>query len=132
MLSFPYSITLILAPPSVPLVTNPRLQDSEYSVFNVLDLFQSCWYIYHKHLITNILSAIRDSDGQFTWVDFMPTFHTALIKWMCTLLPPGFTSFIVAHGKWVLFVFLQEILTGNKGPKPKVFWHACKKYSRAS
>jgi hypothetical protein len=48
---------------------------------------------------------------------------------MCTLLPPGVA---VSHGKKVLFVFLLEILTGNKGPKPEVFWHACKKRSRAS
>jgi hypothetical protein len=32
----------------------------------------------------------------------------------------------------VLFVFLLEILTGDKGPKPKVFWHARKKRSQAS
>jgi hypothetical protein len=48
---------------------------------------------------------------------------------MCTLLPPGF---MVACSKWVLFIFLLEILTGDEGPKPELFWCAHKKCSRAS
>jgi hypothetical protein len=98
-------------------------------VFDILNIFQSCWFIDHKDLIANILLAMRDADGQFTWVDFLPAFHIFLVKTICTLLLP---SFIVAHSKWVLFVFLLEILTGDKGLKPEVFWHACKKHSQAS
>jgi hypothetical protein len=60
---------------------------------------------------------------------FPPCIHTSLVKRMCILLPPTFT---VAQGKQVLFVFLLEILTDDKGPKPKVFWHTCKKCSQAS
>jgi hypothetical protein len=74
----------------------PRWQDSDHSVFNVLNIFQSQWFIHRKHLIANVLSATKDSDGQLTWVDFMPVFHTVLIKCMCTLLSSDFT---VAHGK---------------------------------
>jgi hypothetical protein len=128
----PYSSTQSPPTPAslpVPTVTNPRPQNSDYSVFDVLNLFQSHWYINCEHLIANVLSATRDLNGQFMWVDFLPVFHTALIKRTCTLLPSRFT---VAHSKQVLFVFLLEILTGDKGPKPKVFWRACKKRSQAS
>jgi hypothetical protein len=45
---------------------------------------------------------------------------------MCTLLLPAVA---VSHRKKVLFVFLLEILTGDEGVKPEVFWHACKKRS---
>jgi hypothetical protein len=48
---------------------------------------------------------------------------------MCTLLPSNFT---IACGKQVLFMFLLEILTGDKGPKPGSFWCAHKKHSQAS
>jgi hypothetical protein len=116
--------------PSAPSQAMPasklRLQDSDYSVFDVLNIFQSHWFINCKHLIANTLSATRDSDGQFTWVDFLPAFHTSLVKQMCTLLPP---RFMVACSKQVLFMFLLEILTGNEGPKPEVFWCTCKKHS---
>jgi hypothetical protein len=132
----PRSSTQLLTPPRAPPAppqatpaSNPRLQDSDNLVFDVLNIFRSRWFINREHLIANTLSATRDSDGRFTWVDFLPAFHTSLVKRMCTLLPPGF---MVAHGKWVLFVFILEILTGDKGPKPKVFWHARKKRSRAS
>jgi hypothetical protein len=67
--------------------------------------------------------------ANFVWVDFLPQFHTSLIKHMVTLLPPGVT---VSQGKKVLFVFLLEILTGDESIKPKVFWRTCKKHSRAS
>jgi hypothetical protein len=86
-------------------------------------------FINYKHLIANVLSATRDADGQLTWVNFLPAFHISLVKQMCTLLSPRFT---VACSKWVLFVFLLEILTGNESPKPEVFWHTRKKHSQAS
>jgi hypothetical protein len=72
---------------------------------------------------------MKDTDGKFIWVNFLPAFHTSLVKQMCTLLPSGFT---VAHSKRVLFMFLLEILTGDEGPKPEVFWCTHKKHSRAS
>jgi hypothetical protein len=114
------------APPQATPASNPRPQDSDYSVFDVLNIFRSRWFINCEHLIANTLSAMRDSDGQFTWVDFLPAFHTSLVKRMCTLLPPGFT---VARSKRVLFVFILEILTGDEGPKPEVFWCTHKKRS---
>jgi hypothetical protein len=118
-----------LTPPKAMPASSPRPQDSYYSVFDVLNIFRSYWFINCKHLIANTLSATRDLDGRFTWVDFLPVFHTSLVKRMWTLLSSGF---MVAHGKWVLFVFLLEILTSDKGPKPEVFWCARKKRSQAS
>jgi hypothetical protein len=62
------------------------------------------------------------------WADFLPAFHTSLIKCMVTLLPPGYP---VSKGKKTLFVFLLEILDID-GIKTKVFWSAKKKCSQAS
>ena len=62
------------APPKAMMASNPRLQDSDYLVFNFLNIFQSCWVINCEHLIANILLATRDADGQCMWVDFLPAF----------------------------------------------------------
>jgi hypothetical protein len=112
--------------PPVPLSVDNAKDGSEYSVFNIQNIFHHRWFINCDHLITNVLSATRDNEGRFTWVDFLPQFHTSLIKRMCTLLPPGVA---VSRGKKVLFVFLLETLTGDEGPKPEVFWRARKKCS---
>ena len=61
---------------------------SDYSVFNILNIFWSCYFINCKHLILNVLSAIKDLDGWFTWVDFLPTFcyHCDLQLKCCSYL----------------------------------------------
>jgi hypothetical protein len=115
--------------PPVPLPVPAAPDTKDYSVFDIQNIFRCHWFINHNHLIANVLSATRDNEGRFTWVDFLPQFHTLLIKRMCTLLPPAVA---VSRGKKVLFVFLLEILTGNEGPKPEVFWHVRKKRSQAS
>jgi hypothetical protein len=112
--------------PPVPLPDDNAPDGSKYSVFDIQNIFRCRWFINYDHLIANVLSATRDGEGRFTWVNFLPQFHTLLIKRMCTLLPPGVA---VSHGKKVLFVFLLVILTGDKGPKPEVFWCARKKRS---
>jgi hypothetical protein len=117
--------------PRPPLTTRtPALEAiDQYSVFDIQNIFHARWFIAREHLITNVLSATKDDHGCFIWVNFMPQFHTSLIKHMVTLLPAGYPMF---HGKKILFVFLLEVLTSDKGVKPEVFWHASKKCSQAS
>jgi hypothetical protein len=98
----------------------------KYLVFDILNIFHYHWFIACEHLTANVLSATRDDNGCFIWVDFLPQFHTLLIKCMCTLL---LTSYSVSKGKKVLFVFLLEILTGDGPIKLESFWHAPKKHS---
>jgi hypothetical protein len=115
--------------PPVPLPVDNVPDGSEYSVFDIQNIFYHRWFINRDHLIANVLSATKDNDSRFVWVDFLPQFHTSLIKRMVTLLPPGVA---VSRRKKILFVFLLEILTGDEGIKPEVFWHTHKKHSRAS
>jgi hypothetical protein len=118
----------IVAQPTVAMAITPLPKDINHSVFDILNIFCHRWFINHDHLITNVLSATQDDNGHFIWVDFLPAFHTSLIKHMCTLLPPGYS---VSHGKKSLFIFLLEVLT-SEGLKLEVFWHAHKKCSQAS
>ena len=79
----------------------------ESSVFDVLNVFRSRWFLNRDHLIANVLSAQKAEDGQYTWVDFLPPFHTHLVQRARTLLPPLCP---VAKGKKVIFLFILEIL----------------------
>ena len=64
------------------------------------------------HLIAKVLSAQKDDCGNFTWVEFDPTFHTSLVCRALMLLHPLCP---VAKGKCVMFVFLLKVLTDKEG-----------------
>ena len=116
-------------PPPPPALSPPSSgpEDGvEPSVFDILNVFRSCWFLNRDHLIANVLSAQKAEDGRYTWVDFLPPFHTHLIQRARMLLPPLCP---VAKGKKVLFVFILEILDGDKA-QPRSFWEVLKKRHR--
>ena len=98
----------------------------EPSVFDVLNVFRSRWFLNRDHLIANVLSAQKAEDGRYTWVDFLPPFHTHLVQRARTLLPPLCP---VAKGKKVLFVFILKILDGDRAQSGS-FWEVPKKRRR--
>ena len=117
------------APPPPPVLSPPTLEPGdgvEPSVFDVLNIFRSHWFLNRDHLIANILSAWKAEDGQYTWVDFLPPFHTHLVQRAQTLLPPLCP---VAKGKKVSFVFILEILDGDRAQSGS-FWEVPKKHHR--
>ena len=59
--------------------------------------------------------------ARFSWVDSLPTFHTHLVQWAIALLPPLCP---VVKGKWVMFVFLLEVIAGEG---PMTFFELLKK-----
>src|SRR6267142_3964076 len=82
------------------------------SVFDVLNMFRRWWFLHRDHLLANILSAQKDNAGNIIWVDFLPPFHTHLVRWALALLPPLCPE---VKGKKVMFVFLLEVIAGE-GP----------------
>jgi hypothetical protein len=98
----------------------------EPSVFDILNVFRSRWFLNRDHLIANVLSAQKAEDGRYTWVDFLPPFHTHLVQRARTLLPPLCP---VAKGKKVLFVYILEILDGDRAQSGS-FWEVPKKRRR--
>jgi len=97
--------------------------DAIPSVFDILNIFRSRWFLNKDHLIANVLSAQRGADGRLCWVDFLPPFHTHLVQRALALVPPLCPA---AMGKKVLFVFVMEVMDGE-GPKPGSFWIVPKK-----
>ena len=117
------------APPPPPASSPPTSGPGdgvEPSVFDVLNVFRSHWFLNRDHLIANVLSAQKAEDGRHTWVDFLPPFHTHLVQRAQMLLPPLCP---VAKGKKVLFVFILEILDGNRA-QSRSFWEVPKKRRR--
>src|SRR6266850_6723933 len=86
--------------------------DDGPSIFDILNVFRRQWFLHRDHLLANILSAQKDDAGNIVWVDFLPPFHTHLVRRAFALLPPLCPE---AKGKKVMFVFLLEVIAGE-GP----------------
>ena len=99
-------------------------------MFDVLNVFRQCWFLNRDHLITNILSTQKDESGHLMWVNFQPTFHTHLVWWALTLVPPLFP---IVKGKHCMFMFVLDVLDGDRpGPsEPGLFFALPKKRNRS-
>jgi hypothetical protein len=121
-----------LLPPTaagvVPTVPLKSMNDGP-SIFQVLNIFRCHWFLNRDHLIANILAAQKDESSRIHWVDFQPNFHTHLICWAITLLPPLCP---LAKGKQCMFIFILEVLAaeepGPEGSRP--FFNLPKKTSK--
>jgi len=82
--------------------------DTVYSVFNILNIFCTCWLLNHKHLLSLVVFAQKAEDGnKVTWVKFTPQAHSHLVCQALALAP---TSYLLALTKQVMFVFLLEVV----------------------
>jgi hypothetical protein len=113
-------------PPPVPQASDGQEDTAEPSLFDILNIFHARWFLNRDHLIANVLSAQKSKTGQFVWVDFQPSFHTHLVQRARVLLPPLCP---MAKGKKVMFVFILEVLDGDR-PQPRPFWEVPKKHRR--
>src|SRR5882672_4748852 len=88
------------------------MEEDGPSIFDVLNVFRRQWFLHRDHLLANILSAQKDDAGHIVWVDFLPPFHTHLVRRALALLPPLCPE---AKGKKVMFVFLLKVIA-REGP----------------
>src|SRR6266850_6859791 len=95
--------------------------DDGPSIFDVLNVFRCRWFLHWDHLLANILSVQKDDAGNIVWVDFLPPFHTHLMRRALALLPPLCPE---AKGKKVMFVFLLEVIAREV---PTTFFNLPKK-----
>jgi hypothetical protein len=79
--------------------------DAELSVFDILNIFRRRWFLSKDHLLTNVISAQKDEDGNISWVEFTPQYHSHLVKCAVALVPHP-----VLTVKKVMFVFILELL----------------------
>ena len=125
----------------------------ELSVFDILNIFRRCWFLSRSHLLANAISAQKAEDGKISWVEFSSPYHAHLVKCAIVLMPhpvPGVKVTThpvpVAKVKWVMFVFVLELLNqeghlaffelqkggrkANNAQKEK--WRLARKRSRAA
>ena len=79
--------------------------DVDLSVFDILNIFRRHWFLSRAHLLANAISAQKAEDGNVSWVEFSPPFHSHLVKCAIALVPHP-----IQVVKKVLFVFILELL----------------------
>ncbi|KAI0282724.1 hypothetical protein BC826DRAFT_1044387, partial [Russula brevipes] len=122
-MSSPMSVERILSPSSedTPMAPTPPQKpkggsgprraspaDAELSVFDIHNIFRRRWFLSRAHLLTNVISAQKDEDGNLSWVEFTPQYHSHLVKCAVALVPHP-----VLKVKKVMFVYILELL--NEG-----------------
>jgi hypothetical protein len=79
--------------------------DNELSVFDIHNIFHHRWFLSRTHLLTNVISAQKDKDGNISWVEFTPPYHLHLVKCAVALVPHP-----VLKVKKVMFAYILELL----------------------
>ncbi|KAH9018523.1 hypothetical protein EDB84DRAFT_1442388 [Lactarius hengduanensis] len=77
----------------------------DLSVFDILNIFRRCWFLSRANLLANVISAQKAEDGNISWVEFSPPFHSHLVKCAVALVPHPI--YVV---KKVMFVYILELL----------------------
>ncbi|KAI0255313.1 hypothetical protein BJV78DRAFT_1279489 [Lactifluus subvellereus] len=83
-------------------------EDSELSVFDILNIFRRRWFLSRAHLLTNVISAQKAEDGNISWVEFTPQYHSHLVKCAIALVPHP-----VLKVKKVISGYILEFLNGK-------------------
>ncbi|KAI0287151.1 hypothetical protein BC826DRAFT_1119697 [Russula brevipes] len=101
-MSSPMSVERILSPSSedTPMAPTPTQKpkggsgprraspgDVELSVFDIHNIFRRRWFLSRTNLLTNVISAQKDEDGNISWVEFTPQYHSHLVKCAVALVP---------------------------------------------
>ena len=79
--------------------------DIELSVFDILNIFRRRWFLSRDHLLANAISAQKAEDGNISWVEFTPQYHSHLVKCAVALVPHP-----VYKVKMVMFGYILELL----------------------
>ena len=80
----------------------------EPSVFDILNIFRRRWFLSRTDLLTHVISAQKAEDGNISWVEFTPQYHSHLVKCAVALVPHP-----VLTVKKVMFVYILELLNGK-------------------
>jgi predicted RNA-binding Zn-ribbon protein involved in translation (DUF1610 family) len=79
--------------------------DVELLVFDIHNIFHRHWFLSRDHLLTNVISTQKAEDGNISWIEFTPQYHSHLVKCAVALVPHP-----VAKVKKVMFVYILELL----------------------
>ena len=80
----------------------------DLSVFDILNIFRRRWFLLRTNLLANAISAQKAEDGNISWAEFTPQYHSHLVKCAVALVPHP-----VLTVKRVMFVYALELLNGK-------------------
>ncbi|KAI0273139.1 hypothetical protein BGY98DRAFT_936392 [Russula aff. rugulosa BPL654] len=80
----------------------------DLSVFDILNIFRHHWFLLRANLLANAISAQKDENGNISWVEFSPHYHSYLVKCAVALVPHP-----VLKVKKVMFGYVLELLNGK-------------------
>ena len=83
----------------------PTPVDDDLSVFDIYNIFCHCWFLLRANLLANVISTQKEEDGNISWVEFTPQYHSHLVKCTVALVPHPVTKV-----KQVMFAFILELL----------------------
>jgi len=86
--------------------------NADLSVFDICNIFHHHWFLLRAHLLTNVILAQKDEDGNISWVEFTPQYHSHLVKCDVALVP-----YPVLTVKKVMFVYILKLLKGKGSEK---------------
>ena len=92
---------------------NPQPREDPLS-FELLNLLQRRLTIARSHIIAQTIMAQKDETGKVSWVEFIPEFHSHLVKRAFSLLSRPITPSARRMLKKAIFVFILEILNQER------------------
>src|SRR4029077_5373834 len=82
------------------------------SVFEVLNIFRSRWFVNREHLLSCILSAVKGRDNNsITWVDLLLAAHSGFLRQASSLAPKSYPLLLL---KRVMFTHLLEVINSHR------------------
>jgi len=91
------------------LTPNPQPREDPSSI-ELLNLLRRRLSIARTHIVAQTIMAQKDEEGNFSWVEFEPRFHSHLVKCAFSLLNAPITHSAQKQLKKALFIFILEIL----------------------
>jgi len=87
--SFPLTTTIpSMSPTQVP-STAPQAVDA-YLVFDILNIFRSCWFLNHEHLLLLVTFAQKaEASNDISWLEVTPQSYSHLVRQALALVPPS-------------------------------------------
>jgi len=91
------------------LTPNPQPREDASST-ELLNLLRQRLSIARTHIVAQTIMAQKDEEGNFSWVEFEPGFHSHLVKCAFSLLNAPITHSAQKQLKRAIFTFILEIL----------------------
>jgi len=98
--------SMVISPPqNLKKGVKPKRSTPKGDDLSILNTFRHRWFLSRTHLLANVISAQKAEDGNISWVEFTPQYHSHLVNCAIALVPHP-----VLKVEKVLFGYILELL----------------------